>query len=405
MLSPTTSRPLFRAASRPTTAPLRIYLYRCRYNGSSEKAKNILRKNRTIFSAIQPTGIPHLGNYLGALKPWVKLQNEARAGDRLLFSIADLHAITVRQDPDQLMQWRREMFASFLAVGLDPQKSILFAQSSVHSHSELMWVLSCFASMGYLSRMTQWKSKMSFPDGTDPLDLPKRSDSNASRLDLALFSYPVLQAADILLYNTTHVPVGEDQAQHLEFTRELAESLNRFCKKDTFMEIPETLISPAKRVMSLSDPTKKMSKSDPKLQSRILITDTREEIHAKVKIALTDSIPGVYYDPQLRPGVSNLIDIMYYMDESEFESPEFLARELQGSDTSLKALKELAADTIDKNIREVREKFNTVMAMDEEEIEQLVKEGTDKAKELATAKMVEIKESMGLSWGFVPKSS
>ena len=204
--------------------------------------------SKVIFSGIQPTGIPHLGNYLGALRQWVKLQDEVKPDDRCYFSIVDLHAITIPQEPDSLKRWRKEMFASLLAIGLDAKRSTIFYQSDVPQHSELMWILSCRASMGYLSRMTQWKSKVQLTESASPYDTPS---------PLGLFSYPVLQAADILLYRyasfsssmsieanffhrTTHVPVGEDQAQHLEFSRTIAAGFNSHYGP-TLIE-PETLL-------------------------------------------------------------------------------------------------------------------------------------------------------------------
>lgn len=179
-------------------------------------------KARVIFSGIQPTGVPHLGNYLGALQQWARLQVEASSSTQLLYSIVDLHAITTNQDAVQLRIWKRETLATLLAVGLDPERSTIFYQSAVPEHTELMWILSCTASVGYLSRMTQWKSKLTLSDEVSALD----STSAKARLKLGLFSYPVLQAADILLYGATHVPVGEDQVQHLEFARQCADQFN-----------------------------------------------------------------------------------------------------------------------------------------------------------------------------------
>ena len=172
------------------------------------------RQPRVILSGIQPTGVPHLGNYLGALQQWVRLQDDAQPDTTLIYSLVDLHAITLRQDPKQLRQWKKESLAMLLAVGLDPKRSIIFHQSDVSAHAELMWILSCQASTGYLSRMTQWKEKTA------------NERENAEKLKLGLFSYPVLQAADVLVHRTTHVPVGHDQAQHLEFAREVASGFN-----------------------------------------------------------------------------------------------------------------------------------------------------------------------------------
>ncbi|KAH6622351.1 tryptophanyl-tRNA synthetase [Boeremia exigua] len=342
----------------------------------------------TVFSGIQPTGVPHLGNYLGALRQWVRLQDAAAPDSSLLFSIVDLHAITVAQDPRALCQWRREMLASLLAVGLDPARCIIFAQSSVKQHAELMWILSCGASMGYLGRMTQWKSKMNLPDNASPLAASK------DQLKLGLFSYPVLQAADILLYNTTHVPVGEDQAQHLEFTRELAIGFNHLY--GPLLTVPETLLSPAKRLMSLVEPTKKMSKSDPRPKSRILITDSRDTIHSKLKSALTDSIEGVTYDRHARPGVTNLIDLIYHFDQAGATSPEELARDFKN--LSMRSLKEKAADTVEKSIGPIRARYEELMAGDQRELVTHAENGASKAAVIAESTMHRIRNAMGLGW-------
>jgi tryptophanyl-tRNA synthetase len=251
-----------------------------------------------------------------------------------------------------------------------------------------MWILSCGASMGYLGRMTQWKSKMQLPEGASPLA------SSTNQLRLGLFSYPVLQAADILLYNTTHVPVGEDQAQHLEFTRELAAGFNHLY--GSLLTLPETLLSPAKRVMSLIEPTKKMSKSDPRPKSRILITDSRETIHSKLKSALTDSTEGVSYDREARPGVSNLVDLIYHFDPSGATSPEELAQDLKHM--SMRALKEKAADTVDKSIKPIRERYEELMGGDQKELTTHAENGAQAAEAIAEATMQRIRNAMGMGW-------
>ncbi|USP75881.1 Tryptophan--tRNA ligase, mitochondrial [Curvularia clavata] len=286
------------------------------------------------------------------------------------------------------------MLASLLAVGLDPKRCIIFTQSSVKQHAELMWILSCGASMGYLGRMTQWKSKLSLPSDASPLD----PSNNRDALKLGLFSYPVLQAADILLYNTTHVPVGEDQVQHLELTRELAIGFNHVYSSPShpLLTVPQTLLSPAKRVMSLVEPSKKMSKSDAKPKSRILITDTREQIHAKIKTALTDSIEGVSYDREQRPGVSNLVDLLYHFDSAGAASPEELASDLK--DLSMRALKEKVADTVDTGISGVRSKYQDLMGGDQKELIQHAEEGAQRAEQIAESTMTKIRNALGLGW-------
>ncbi|KAF2181867.1 tryptophanyl-tRNA synthetase [Zopfia rhizophila CBS 207.26] len=369
---------------------------RCLHNLLRYSSSSSNTHPQVIFSGIQPTGVPHLGNYLGALRQWAKLQNEAAPDTTLLYSIVDLHAITIKQDPAQLRQWRKEMLASLLAVGLDPKRSIIFYQSSVPAHSELMWILSCNASMGYLSRMTQWKSKLSLPDNASPLD---PGPTSKAALKLGLFSYPVLQASDILIHRATHVPVGDDQSQHLEFAREVANGFNHLFSRSSKTHIlppPETILSPAKRVMSLTQPTKKMSKSDQDVKSRILITDSREEIFKKVKSALTDSIEGVSYDPSTRPGVSNLVEIMYYMDESVADSPKALTQDLR--ELSMRALKELVADTINVHIRDVRERYQGVMygGGNGNSLGEIGEEGAGRARESAGRTMGIVREAMGL---------
>jgi tryptophanyl-tRNA synthetase len=241
--------------------------------------------------------------------------------------------------------------------------------------------------------MTQWKSKLSLPSNASPLD----PSNNKDALKLGLFSYPVLQAADILLYNTTHVPVGEDQAQHLEFTRELAAGFNHvYSKSQPLLTVPQTLLSPAKRVMSLTEPTKKMSKSDPKPKSRIMITDSKDEIHHKLKTALTDSIEGVSYSPESRPGVSNLVDLMYHFDESLAASPEDLANDLK--DLSMRALKVKVADTIDTGISDIRQRYEELMNGDQKELVQYAQEGAQRAEKIAESTMQRVRSAMGMAW-------
>ena len=384
-----------------------------------------------IFSGIQPTGVPHLGNYLGALSRWVALQEEATAAatssssssgtpTRLLFSVVDLHAITLPQEAPQLRRWRREMLAALLAVDLDPSRSTIFHQSSVPAHAELMWVLSCTASMGYLSRMTQWKSKLSLPEDASALDdghgsgggggAAGGSKSSAAALKLGLFSYPVLQAADILVHRATHVPVGEDQRQHLEFARECAAGFNHTYgtgtgKRRDVLVPPETIVSPARRVMSLTDPTKKMSKSDANAASRVLITDTPQDIRKKIMRAVTDSQSGfVSYDPAGRPGVSNLLEILAILEGGGGgggggggeRTPDEVARGFAGSQHPLKALKERTADAVVAELRDVRERYVELMGTNGGKgLDDLEAVGAEKARASADATMKLVKEAVG----------
>lgn len=240
-------------------------------------------------------------------------------------------------------------------------------------------------------------------ENADPFE---SSAPNKPALKLGLFSYPVLQAADILLYNASHVPVGEDQAQHLEFTRELAKSINhsyaqrpgssRGLGKFSGFRIPETIHSPAKRIMSLQEPTKKMSKSDPDKRSRILVTDSREEIENKIRRALTDSIPGVSYDRAARPGVSNLIDIMYYMDESKYASPEQIANDVFGPESTLKTLKDEVARTISDKLEPIRERYLEQMAGPPDNIDVEMVKGAHLPRTIAGVNLGKLKDAMGL---------
>ncbi|EED12553.1 tryptophanyl-tRNA synthetase, putative [Talaromyces stipitatus ATCC 10500] len=344
-------------------------------------------RNRVIFSGIQPTGIPHLGNYLGALREWVRLQNDADPMTKCIYSIVDLHALTVPQEATQLRQWRKESFAILLAIGLDPSRSMLFYQSDVSAHAELMWILSTVASMGYLSRMTQWKSKLQLPEDTD-----LENDNAKSKLRLGLFSYPVLQAADILVHRATHVPVGEDQKQHIEFTRYTANSFNHLF--GNLFPSPEGLISPARRVMSLKDPIHKMSKSETDQKSRILLTDSEKDVQTKIKSALTDSEPGISYDPARRPGISNLIEILSHLEGPNGRSCEEIASELQS--TSIKALKDRVAATINAHIQPIRDRYLEIVSRENGYLEDIAEQGAVKARQNANETMKAVRFTMGL---------
>ena len=248
--------------------------------------------SKKIFSGVQPTGNLHLGNYLGAIKNFVNLQKEK--DNTCIYCVVDLHAITVKQDPRILKKNIRETTATFLASGLDPKKSIIFNQSMVPSHSEGSWLLGCVARMGWLNRMTQFKEK---------------AGKDKEKASVGLYIYPVLMASDILLYNSTHVPVGEDQKQHLELTRDIAQKFNLDFNSPNFLIAPEPLIQKNfSRIMSLKDGKKKMSKSDPSDQSRINMTDDKDQIVNKIKKAKTDSgeFPENDNDLNKRPELNNL---------------------------------------------------------------------------------------------------
>ena len=246
-----------------------------------------------VFSGVQPSGSLHLGNYLGALKKFAALQHE----NDCVFCIVDLHAITVPQDPAKLADQTREIAAAYFAAGVDPKKAIVYAQSSVRAHSELAWYFNCVARVGWLDRMTQYKDK---------------AGKNAERASVGLYTYPVLQAADILAFKGTHVPVGEDQKQHLELSRDIAAKFNHDFGAPDFFPLPEPLIKgPGAKVMSLRDGTKKMSKSDPSDASRINLTDTADQIAKKIRKAKTDmgAVPASAEEMEGRPDIANLIGI------------------------------------------------------------------------------------------------
>ena len=250
---------------------------------------------KKIFSVVQPTGNLHLGNYLGAIKNFVELNNEAE--NHCIFCVVDLHAITVNQDPKQLKDNIRETVATFIASGIDPKKSIIFNQSKVSAHSEAAWILSCTARLGWLNRMTQFKEK---------------AGKDKEKASIGLYSYPVLMAADILLYDSTHVPVGNDQKQHLELCRDIAQKFNNDFKVDDFFKIPEPLIKKEfSRIMSLKDGLKKMSKSEISDLSRINLTDDKDTIANKIKKAKTDALPlpSTIEELEKRPEAKNLIGI------------------------------------------------------------------------------------------------
>ncbi|KAH9842233.1 tryptophanyl-trna synthetase like protein [Teratosphaeria destructans] len=337
---------------------------------------------KRIFSGIQPTGVPHLGNYLGALRQWVKLQNDPPSGTETIYSLVDLHAITIRQDPSQLRQWKKESLAMLLAIGLDPAKSIIFHQSDVSAHTELMWMLSCQASTGYLGRMTQWKDKT------------EGEKEGGEKLKLGLFSYPVLQAADILVHGATHVPVGHDQAQHLEFSRQIANGFNESIGNGKQVLVPpETLISPAKRVMSLTEPEKKMSKSHPNPKSRILLTDTEDVIRKKINGAITDSVEGITFDPERRPGVSNLLEVLYHaQDDAAVGSPAELAKHLNG--LSMRLLKRNVADAVCGVVEPIRERYQSIVR-DQRQLDAVAEEGASKAAQSASMVMKKVRKAIG----------
>lgn len=335
--------------------------------------ENIAENKKIIFSGIQPSGNLTLGNYLGALKNWVKLQNEYDC----FFCVVDLHAITVKQIPADLRKRTLEVLSIYIACGIDPDKNTLFIQSHVPAHSEASWLLTCNTYMGELSRMTQFKDKAK-----------KHGDS----IPAGLFAYPVLMAADILLYNTDLVPVGIDQKQHLELARDLGARFNN-AYSPTF-KIPEPYIPPVgAKVMSLQDPTKKMSKSDDNPNSYILIMDPPEVIRKKISRAVTDSIGVVNYtDEQL--GVKNLLDILISIKGyTKDEVVDFY------KDKGYADLKKDVADAIIDELAPIQEKVN-ILLKDKKALEEIYKLGAEKANYAAIKNLRKMQKKIGL----IPRS-
>ncbi|KAJ7491021.1 hypothetical protein FB451DRAFT_1124630 [Mycena latifolia] len=341
-------------------------------------------KSRTIFSGIQPTGIPHLGNYLGALSNWVKIQNE-NPQDKHIFSVVGWHALTLPQNPKELAASRRNMLAVLLAIGLDPKRSILFHQDSNAMHTELAWILSCITPTGRLRRMTSWKTRLAQSRNAND-----ESEVDESLLNTGLLTYPVLQAADILLYKATHVPVGDDQTQHLELSRDIADAFNR-----TFAPVfplPTTLITPSKRILSLKDPSAKMSKSAPDAASRILLTDSAAQIAVKVRAAVTDSIAtGVTYDPAARPGTSNLLAILAACADEDVGA---VAKRCAGM--SHGALKAEVAAAVEALLAGPRAEFERIRG-DVTYLDQVAREGAAAARELSAQTMAQVRAKIGLN--------
>lgn len=354
-----------------------------------------LPKASTIFSMIQPTGVFHLGNYLGAVRGWADV---ARANPdpstEIFFGAADLHALTMPKDPKQLQEWRHDALASILAAGIDPDRCSVFFQSAIPEHTQLYWVLSNSIGMGYLNRMVQWKSKAGVAESASFFE-----DSDLlSQLKHGLFSYPALQAADILVYKATHVPVGEDQSQHLELTRSAAQSFNAqyASKKKPFFPIPTTLFAPTKKIASLRDPSKKMSKSDPNKMASIFITESPEQIFKKFKSAVSDSDPAPFlYDPENRPGLSNLMTIMAGVQRVSIEEVEKNIAHIK----TFGELKKTVSDIVVEDLAPVRSEFDR-LKNDRAYLDSMVNKGNIKARERAAQTLKEVYDLVG--FGNVP---
>jgi len=330
---------------------------------------------KKIFSGVQPTGNLHLGNYLGAIKNFVELNNDNK--NKCVFCVVDLHAITVSQDPKELRNNIRETVATFIASGIDPKKSIIFNQSQVSAHSEAAWILSCVARMGWLNRMTQFKEK---------------AGKDKEKASIGLYSYPILMAADILLYDSTHVPVGDDQKQHLELCRDIAQRFNNDFKVDDFFKIPEPLIQKEfSRIMSLKDGLKKMSKSELSDLSRINLTDEKDQIINKIKKAKTDPLPmpSALDELEKRPEARNLIGIYSNITNSTLQQSIEKFSEKNFSEFK-ENLSQVIVDKIIPISKEIKKLLNEKNYLDS-----ILSDGYEKANEIASQKIKKIHEIVG----------
>jgi len=326
-----------------------------------------------IFSGVQPSGNLHIGNYLGAIKNWVSLQKSFEC----IFCIVDLHALTVKQNPKELPKNTLEVTAAYIASGIDPEKTLIFNQSAVSVHAELTWILSCITPLGWLNRMTQFKEKAG-----------KKKESAV----LGLYSYPVLMAADVLAYKATHVPVGEDQKQHLELARDIAGSFNRIYNTN-FFPLPEPQIfGEATRVMSLRDGMKKMSKSDESDFSRINMTDTKDLIVKKIQKAKTDTgvLPSKKEDLKNRPEVENLLGIYAAFNDKKLN---LVMEEMAGK--NFVEFKKLLTETVLEKMEPVSKKINELLN-NIDYLKKILDIGKEKAHQIAFNHLKEIKKIVGL---------
>jgi tryptophanyl-tRNA synthetase len=327
---------------------------------------------KRIFSGVQPTGNLHLGNYLGAIRNWVRLQKDYDC----IFCVVDMHAVTVWQDPGELTRNTRETAAAMLAAGVDPHENIIFNQSQVGAHAELAWIFNCVARMGWLGRMTQFKEKAG------------KHRENAS---VGLFAYPSLMAADILLYKATHVPVGEDQKQHLELTRDIALKFNHDYGVELFPVVEPLILGTAKRVMSLRDGAKKMSKSDPSDYSRINLSDGPDEIAKKIRKAKTDPhpMPETADELEQRPEAANLMGI--YAALSDTDTEEVIAR--YGGE-QFSTFKQHLADLAVSVLGPMGEEMQRLMA-DPGHVDSILRHGAERARAIAAPILAEVQDVVG----------
>jgi tryptophanyl-tRNA synthetase len=330
---------------------------------------------KKIFSGVQPTGNLHLGNYLGAIKNFVELNNDT--SNECIFCVVDLHAVTVKQNPKELKKNIRETAATFIASGIDPKKSIIFNQSSVSAHAEGAWILSCIARMGWLNRMTQFKEK---------------AGKDKEKASIGLYSYPILMASDILLYDATHVPVGDDQKQHLELCRDIAQKFNNDYDVDDFFKVPEPLIQKEfSRIMSLKDGSKKMSKSDVSDLSRINLTDDKDQIINKIKKAKTDpmSMPKDIKELDGRLEAQNLLGIYSSLNNSNLENSlnKF-------SSKNFAEFKQQLSELLINKILPISQEIKKLL-QDHNYLDSILLDGVEKADKIASKKIKNIKEIVG----------
>ena len=326
---------------------------------------------KTILSGSTVTGDLTLGNYIGAINHWKKLQDDYDC----LYFLADLHALTVHQDPKILRERTYSFFAQYLALGLDPQKNIIFAQSHVHEHAELMWILTCLTPMGYLNRMTQFKEK---------------AEKHVKNVNSGLYTYPVLMAADILLYQADLVPVGEDQRQHLELTRDIVGFFeNRY--GEGVLKMPDAYVGKmGARIMSLQDPDKKMSKSDENDKNYVSIIDDAKKIEKKIKSATTDSGTEIKFDAENKPGLSNLLTIYSVLSGKSIEQIEKdYAGKMYGH------LKVDLAELVVQTLRPVKESYDDLMK-NKDHLDQLLKSGAERAQARAQVTLDNVYKTVGL---------
>ena len=330
---------------------------------------------KKIFSGVQPTGNLHLGNYLGAIKNFVELNKNK--DNECIFCVVDLHAITVKQDSKELRNNILETVATFIASGIDPKKSIIFNQSKVSAHAEMAWILSCIAPMGWLNRMTQFKEK---------------AGKDKEKASIGLYSYPVLMAADILLYDSTHVPVGEDQKQHLELCRDIAQKFNNDFGTQDFFNVPEPLIQKQfSRIMSLKDGTKKMSKSELSDLSRINLTDNKDSIINKIKKAKTDPmpLPSSIEDLEKRPEAKNLLGIYSSLTNLPLEKT---IQKFEGKNFS--EFKEKMSQVLIEKIEPISNEIKKLI-QDKKYLDKILLDGQQKANDIASLKIKKLQEIVG----------